>query len=90
VKPEPTPAKAAPASAAGAAIEKALRAWRLGEAKRLGIPAFRILSDRALAALAERRPETTRELLEAPGVGLKIVERWGAKLLEIIDRAGRA
>lgn len=90
VKPEPAPAKAAPASAARAAIEKALRAWRHGEAKRLGIPAFRILSDRALAALAERRPETTRELLEAPGVGLKIVERWGAKLLEIIDRAGRA
>ncbi len=89
LEPERAPAKAAPPTARQAAIEKALRAWRLAEAKRLGVPAFRILSDRALAALAERRPQTARELLEAPGVGLKIVERWGGRLLELIDRAGR-
>jgi len=91
-RPEPAPsaAKVAPAPGVQAAVEKALRLWRLAEAKRLGIPAFRILSDRALTALAERRPRTTRELLEAPGVGLKIVEKWGARLLELIDRAETA
>lgn len=89
-RPEPERvAKATPAPAEQAAIEKALRAWRLAEAKRLGVPAFRILSDRALAALAERRPQSTRELLEAPGIGLKIVEKWGARLLELIERAAR-
>jgi DNA topoisomerase-3 len=76
-------------AAAGAGAEKALRAWRLGEAKRLGIPAFRILTDRALLAIAARQPQTTRELLEAPGVGLKVVEKYGARILETIDRAKR-
>ena len=45
------------AAAAGAGVEKALRDWRLAEAKRREVPAFRILSDRALQAIAaDSRP----------------------------------
>jgi superfamily II DNA helicase RecQ len=39
-------------------IEEKLRAWRLAEAKRRGVPAFRIFSDQTLRALATKRPAT--------------------------------
>ncbi|PYV22077.1 MAG: hypothetical protein DMG27_19080 [Acidobacteria bacterium] len=37
-------------------LEAALRVWRLVEARRRGLPAFRIFSDRTLRALATSRP----------------------------------
>ncbi len=83
------PAKTAAPPLAQAAVEQALRAWRLEEARRRRVPAFRILSDRALEALAALQPKSTGELLEVPGIGLKIVERYGGALLELIDRAQR-
>jgi DNA topoisomerase-3 len=65
-------------------IEEALRAWRLYEAKRRGVPAFRIFSDEALRAIASRRPRTARELLAVPGLGINTVEKYGAKLYRIL------
>jgi DNA topoisomerase-3 len=84
-----SPAKTAAPPLTQAAVEQALRAWRLEEARRRRVPAFRILSDRALAALAALQPKSTGELLEVPGIGLKIVERYGGALLELIDRVQR-
>ena len=93
------PAKSRPAPASSASrteapppgqetsIENALRAWRRTEAKRKGVPAFRILTDRALQAIASTQPQTTRELLELPGVGLRIVEKYGAQIFRIVGRA---
>jgi DNA topoisomerase III len=65
-------------------LTAALRAWRLAEARRRGIPAFRILTDRTLAGLAEERPANEEELLAVPGMGPKLVERHGAQLLKIV------
>jgi DNA topoisomerase-3 len=48
------------------------------------LPAFRILTDRALQALAANQPQTTRELLEIPGVGLSIAQKYGAQIFEIV------
>jgi DNA topoisomerase-3 len=84
----PVSAAQAPPSDRQVTIERALRAWRLAEAKRRGVPAFRILTDRALEAIAAEEPQTTRELMEIPGVGLTIVEKYGARIFEIIERAG--
>ena len=70
-----TPAKVAEKAAESAGIEERLRAWRLAEAKRLGVPAFRVLSDQTLLALASRRPATTRELLAVPGIGMSTVQK---------------
>ena len=39
-----------------AAVEKALRDWRLAEASRREVPAFRILSDKSLQAIAAEKP----------------------------------
>jgi DNA topoisomerase-3 len=81
----PAPVKRAAAPPANAAVEKALRDWRLAEAKRRGVPAFRILSDRALLAIAAEKPATVRELLEIPGVGPRGAEQYGAQIFRILE-----
>jgi len=68
-------------------VEKALRDWRLAEAKRREVPAFRILTDRALEAIATEKPATIRELLEIPGVGPRVAEQYGAKIFQILARS---
>ncbi len=65
-------------------VETALRNWRLAEAKRKGIPAFRIFSDRALEAMAAKRPATAAELLAIPGIGISTVEKYGAQIYRLI------
>ncbi len=77
---------APPAAPPNAAVEKALRDWRLAEAKRRGVPAFRILSDKSLQAIAADKPATTRELLEIPGVGARVAEQYGAQIFRILER----
>jgi RecQ family ATP-dependent DNA helicase len=71
-------------------IEKALRSWRLAEARRLGVPAFRIFTDRALSALVDLRPNTNGELLAVPGIGLRIAERYGNEIRRILHSGSRA
>jgi DNA topoisomerase-3 len=79
----PVPAQA---KAANATVEQALRAWRLEEARRRSVPAFRILTDRAIEAIAAQRPETTRDLLAIPGIGLSVVEKYGAQIFALVHR----
>ena len=66
------------------ALGQALKAWRMAQAKRKKVPAFRIFSDKTLEALAEARPQTLNELLQVPGFGLKMVEQYGGDLLKIL------
>jgi superfamily II DNA helicase RecQ len=70
-------------------VAAALRNWRLAEAKRHGVPAFRIFSDRALDAMAATRPGTAAELLAIPGIGISTVEKYGAQLYRLLHE-GRA
>jgi RecQ family ATP-dependent DNA helicase len=72
-----------------AGVAAVLRNWRLAEAKRHGVPAFRIFSDRALEAMATTRPGTAAELLAIPGIGISTVEKYGAQLYRLLH-AGRA
>ncbi len=75
------PAKSAPADAG---IETALRAWRLAEARRRGVPAFRILTDNALRQIADARPATASELLAISGIGMSTVEKYGAQIYRLL------
>jgi DNA topoisomerase-3 len=68
--------------------EGALRGWRLGEAKRLGVPAFRIFSDRTLRTLATSHPLTTQELLAVPGIGSGTVAKYGASICRVLRENG--
>ncbi len=76
-----TTKKQAAESTAG--VEKALRAWRMTEAKRAGVPAFRVFSDRTLLAIAETLPTTPEEFLAVPGIGLRSVEKYGQQIYRI-------
>jgi superfamily II DNA helicase RecQ len=83
----PKTARPRAATPADTAIEKALRAWRLGEAQRRAIPAFRIFSDKTLAAIAAQKPASMRELLAIPGVGPRLAEQYGAQIFGILERS---
>jgi len=61
-----------------------LRAWRLEEARRRRLPAFRIFGDRTLFALAAERPTSEGALLAVSGLGPKIVERYGKALVKLL------
>jgi RecQ family ATP-dependent DNA helicase len=69
-------------------LEAALRIWRLVEARRRGVPAFRIFSDRTLRALAASRPVTTQELLAVPGIGFSTVEKYGTEICRVLRQNG--
>ena len=61
-----------------------LKAWRLAEAKRKRIPAFRILTDKTLYGLAAARPRDEEGLLEVAGIGPKLAEKYGSVLLGLL------
>jgi DNA topoisomerase III len=77
--------KTAAAAKSDDALEQALRAWRLEEAKKRAAPAFRILTDKALRTIATEKPATIRELLEIPGVGPRVAEQYGAQIFRIVS-----
>jgi superfamily II DNA helicase RecQ len=78
-----------PAATADSRLETVLRNWRLAQARKLGIPAFRVFSDRALEAMATARPATAAELLAVPGIGLNIVQKYGAQLYRLLHEGQR-
>ena len=84
----PRAGKAAKPAAGPSGLEQALRTWRLVEAKRRGVPAFRIFTDATLEAIAEARPSTAAELLAVPGIGLKSVQDYGATIFRLVAQSG--
>ncbi len=69
---------------APAQLVEALRAFRRDEAKARGVPPFRILTDRALVAIAQERPHDEASLRSLPGVGAAVAKKYGARLLRIM------
>jgi DNA topoisomerase III len=70
-------------------VVEALRAWRLAEAKRKGVPAFRILTDRTLKQLAHSEAHDANSLLLVPGLGPRSVEKYAQALLAVMASARR-
>jgi DNA topoisomerase-3 len=68
-------------------LVEALRAWRLAEARRRRVPAFRILTDRVLGAIATACPRDGAALQRIHGVGPKLAERYGDAILALVGRA---
>jgi DNA topoisomerase-3 len=66
-------------------IEQALRAWRLSEAKRRRVPAFRIFGDRALLSIATTAPRNEAQLLAVQGIGAGIVKKYGAQIFRLVE-----
>jgi superfamily II DNA helicase RecQ len=83
-KKSPAP-PAKPSGTVDSRIEAALRAWRLEEARRRGVPAFRILTDKVLRDIAITHPATSDELLAIPGIGMSTVEKYGPSIHRIVN-----
>lgn len=67
-------------------LYRVLRNWRNDEAKKQGLPAYAVLHQKALLGLANTLPTNSKEMLAVPGIGKKVLERYGAVLLEMVDR----
>ncbi len=63
-----------------------LREWRRQLAQETDKPAFTVLVDTTLAAIAESRPTTIAELARINGIGPAKIDRYGATILEIVGR----
>jgi superfamily II DNA helicase RecQ len=70
-------------TAQGEALAARLREWRAAEAKRLRVPAYVVLHDRTLTAIAQARPANPKQLQEIGGMGPAKAERFGEAILEI-------
>ena len=81
-----TTAVALPSTGTSAALVATLRAWRLVEAKKKRVPAFRILTNRALVAIAEARPKSAEALRHVSGVGPKVLQAYSAQLVQLCAR----
>jgi ATP-dependent DNA helicase RecQ len=69
-----------------AALAERLKDWRAAEAKRLGVPAYVVLHNSTLNALAAARPQNPRELLGIEGMGPSKIGRFGSAILELCQR----
>jgi DNA topoisomerase III len=81
-----TPAVELPTCGASAGLVATLRAWRLKEAKKKHVPAFRILTNRALVAIAQARPASAEALRTVPGVGPKVLHTYTTQLVDLCVR----
>ena len=61
----------------------ALKAWRAEVALEHNLPAFVIFHDSTLRAIAERAPQTPRDLEGIAGIGTKKLEAYGAEVLRV-------
>ena len=67
---------------------EALKSWRSETARNSGVPAYVVMHDTTLVAIASLRPTNLEELLTVPGLGPVKAGRYGATLLALVaDRA---
>jgi ATP-dependent DNA helicase RecQ len=63
---------------------KALKAWRLGRARKDEVPAFVVFHDSTLEEIARRRPRELWQLAKVSGVGPTKLERYGDEVLQAL------
>lgn len=63
-----------------------LKSWRLEEARERQVPAYCVLPDRTLKALAAGRPVDRESLAAVHGVGPVVLERYGEQLLRLLGK----
>jgi ATP-dependent DNA helicase RecQ len=68
---------------AAESLWNALRAWRLGEARRQELPPYVIFHDATLIEVARRRPVSLAALADIPGIGRSKLDRYGAAVLAV-------
>jgi ATP-dependent DNA helicase RecQ len=79
------PADDAPLADEAQSLFERLRAWRRATAAAAEVPAYVVLADRTLRAVAATRPASADELAAVPGIGPAKLERYGAAVLELVN-----
>jgi DNA helicase-2/ATP-dependent DNA helicase PcrA len=67
------------------AVVDALRMWRRETSERLAVPAYVVMHDTTLEAIAAARPSTERQLINVPGIGPAKLEQYGDEILALVD-----
>jgi ATP-dependent DNA helicase RecQ len=68
----------------------ALRRWRRERAKADGVPAYVVMHDSTLVALARLNPSSKSDLLSVPGIGPARLDRYGDEVLTALAAADAA
>lgn len=71
------------------ALYDRLRAWRSARAMVSGVPPYRIITNRELAALVTRRPSDESALRQCTGLGEQRMARFGAELISALAEVER-
>lgn len=66
------------------ALFQALRAERLRLAREQGVPPYVIFHDTSLREMARRRPSSTEDLADIPGVGTAKIARYGEAFVAVV------
>ncbi|HEX4004770.1 MAG TPA: ATP-dependent DNA helicase RecQ [Acidobacteriaceae bacterium] len=77
------PVPEAPYTPAQAELETRLRAWRKDEAAKAGKPAFFVLSDATLRAVAVAAPQNIPQLLDISGIGVRKADLFGESICSL-------
>ncbi|MFL5797463.1 MAG: ATP-dependent helicase [Actinomycetota bacterium] len=82
-KPAATPGRPVGTAAGGPLLDR-LRKWRLDRSKADSVPAYVVFHDSTLATIADRKPRSTEELLDVPGIGPAKLSRYGDEVLAVV------
>lgn len=70
-----------------AGVSDALRAWRIEQARRRGVPPYVILHDKTLDAIASSLPQSLQDLERLPGIGPAKLKAHGDAILSLVASA---
>jgi superfamily II DNA helicase RecQ len=68
-----------------AALDAALRAWRLERSRQDKVAPFIVASNALVRAIAVRKPATAKELLGVHGMGPTKLDLYGDEILAVLD-----
>jgi superfamily II DNA helicase RecQ len=61
-----------------------LRDWRKTQAEKEGVPPYIVFTNRELAMLVNKKPQSKSQLGEIEGIGAKKIEKYGEHLLSML------
>ena len=86
----PVPPQAGSPPSEDSPLLRALWDWRRERAGRDGVPAYLVAENATLQQIDREQPRSRGALLRVRGIGDKKAERYGAEILAIVEREGRA
>jgi superfamily II DNA helicase RecQ len=84
----PTPEAGEGTESAVDSILTEMKDWRAAVARNMGVPAFTVIPDGVLSAIAEVRPQNRLDLARIRGVGPRLLAKFADDLLRLCGNAG--